>query len=592
MYKIFRVFKNIGFFVYSLRTLKKYIEPIHFKYFCLIALTLIVFHSSKAKANDYYVFDYFLFDNNIASQDCSKIDFNTNIGFFAAKDLFLKNDYYAASGYSPLVRDASYLHTYSSYKPSIWSGTLSTISSNNPSFSALSCMLKYNETYGVSNVFVGSATVGCYDENYNHSACYSNVELTSTITSSINFLATNSLPSDFCSSGVIELVVNGGNNIYFCSANNFMSVDQNCLGLLGQEVDIYLDKNIETGEYYPLSYQTYNFLGSESYETRLYCGLSYSSTVSVDGTCKHEKYKYNGDTWNIAEYELGNVPPEYHLYQDPNCEYLKNGEQPPEPTPTEGIIDDLENLEIEDPTGKYNKDGFDENCIHRDTKTEYDNRGFDCNGIHKDTGTPQNPDDFDKDGVHKDTGTNHDPNGFDNDGIHKDTGDNQDSDGYDKNGNDENGFDREGNHKDTGTNHDPNGFDSGGNHQDTGTNQNPSGETQKDLNDQKSPNIDNSNGAESYYESAYPDGASGVFKSAETLLMQGSFGDFIKSFDLEKKFGSSNEYPVFEFDLTNVNPEFGSHELQFHDVSGYNLWIILKGLFLLVTVFYAFRIVL
>ena len=51
-------------------------------------------------------------------------------------------------------------------------------------------------------------------------------------------------------------------------------------------------------------------------------------------------------------------------------------------------------------------------------KNNFDKEGFDEGGLHKDTGTKYNFEGFD---IHKDTKNKYDPNGFDKEGLHKDT---------------------------------------------------------------------------------------------------------------------------------------------------------------------------
>ena len=105
------------------------------------------------------------------------------------------------------------------------------------------------------------------------------------------------------------------------------------------------------------------------------------------------------------------------------------------------------NIELEE-TKKYNfdKEGFDEGGLHKDTGTKYnfeglDEEGFDKEGLHKDTKNKYDPNGFDKEGLHKDTKNKYDPNGFDKKRLHKDT----------KNKYDPNGFDKKRLHKDTNT---------------------------------------------------------------------------------------------------------------------------------------------
>ena len=66
-------------------------------------------------------------------------------------------------------------------------------------------------------------------------------------------------------------------------------------------------------------------------------------------------------------------------------------------------------------TEKYNfdKEGFDEGGLHKDTGTKYNFEGFDKEGFDKEG--------FDKESLHKDTKNKYDPNDFDKYGKHKDT---------------------------------------------------------------------------------------------------------------------------------------------------------------------------
>ena len=72
------------------------------------------------------------------------------------------------------------------------------------------------------------------------------------------------------------------------------------------------------------------------------------------------------------------------------------------------------NVEPEE-TEKYNfdKEGFDEGGLHKDTGTKYNFEGFDKEDFDEEG--------FDKEGLHKDTENKYDPNGFDKGGLHKDT---------------------------------------------------------------------------------------------------------------------------------------------------------------------------
>ena len=95
------------------------------------------------------------------------------------------------------------------------------------------------------------------------------------------------------------------------------------------------------------------------------------------------------------------------------------------------IYEKVKNTEFKvepEETEKYNfdKEGFDQGGLHKDTGTKYnfegfDKEGFDKEGLHKDTKNKYNPNGFDKEGLHKDTKNKYDPNGFDKESLHKDT---------------------------------------------------------------------------------------------------------------------------------------------------------------------------
>lgn len=89
-----------------------------------------------------------------------------------------------------------------------------------------------------------------------------------------------------------------------------------------------------------------------------------------------------------------------------------------------------------------NKNGFDENGIHKETKTMYSPNGYNKEGYDKNG--------FDSIGFHKETKTTYSPNGynvlgydekgFNSIGIHKETKTTYNLDGYNKEGYDENGI--------------------------------------------------------------------------------------------------------------------------------------------------------
>lgn len=125
---------------------------------------------------------------------------------------------------------------------------------------------------------------------------------------------------------------------------------------------------------------------------------------------------------------------------------------------------------IENATPKYDRRGFDENGIHKDTGTEYDPEGYDKYGF-DDIGVDREG--FDRDGYGTDERDRYgydregydqhgyDIRGFDHDGIHRDTGTEYNRSGYNKAGYDKDGYGRDGYDKDGFNRHgrDYQGFD-------------------------------------------------------------------------------------------------------------------------------------
>jgi hypothetical protein len=601
MFKFLKVFKKMRFILVFLNSLRKIIDPIVFKYLLVFTIILISFHSMKLKAADNYLVTYY---NPIAYAEggCEMTDYNENIGYYAAQILFKDRDFYSSSGYFPLVRDASQIiiEDYI-YRPRILSSLHLRINNNGGYFECFRDLYTeyYQKLTGEGNnrytLNTGQLTIGCFDEYFSSGSCYNDSTLTSPFVKTyiqgvfISAPSGSSPPDAFKCDSVITHYYYQGETYIMCSNNQLVSLDQTCLSFYNTTVPIYISSggnSVVFEEYQTLTSQKVKFLGDPNNQDHtIYCSMTLYELVEDDGFCKLYSFKYDGISYSAADELLEGVPPDYTDFFDPECAYLANGQERPEPSDLDKIKDDLGNdIEVPDPTSNYDLNGFDSDGIHKDTGTNYDLNGFDKNGVHKDTGTNTDNSGNDVNG--------NDENGFNEDGVNEDTGDYYDENGNDVNGNDENGFNEDGIHNDTGTGNDENGFNQDGIHVDTGGNTNLNGDTQQDKNDSDNPNIDNSGEPSSYYESKYPDGMTEVFNNTKNTIMEGGFGEFIDSFDLEKKFGSTNEYPVISFDFSGFNSEFGTKELNLDDVSGYNLWIVIKALFLTLSVMLAFRIVL
>jgi hypothetical protein len=287
--------------------------------------------------------------------------------------------------------------------------------------------------------------------------------------------------------------------------------------------------------------------------------------------------------------------------------------------------------DIPDPEPEYDEFGFENGtCLHKNG-TEWDENGFNCIGIHRLTLSNKDPDGFDQAGFNSDGYDNY---GFDVDGINSQTNSSLDqygfnSDGYDEEGYKRNQFNDDSINKITQTIYDQGGFDENG-FDENGYNSNgynnlgynnvgasASGITKGDtlINDNLTEineklTVDNESlavqmsdkgyglcpdsGCESFWNSIYGETPSfSEIYDKHLLVLQDSrlFKDFLNTEALMSY--DSGTIPVYEFDLNFEGmADLGTHELDFSNVGGYDIFALFRIFLLISAVLAAFRIVL
>ena len=364
--------------------------------------------------------------------------------------------------------------------------------------------------------------------------------------------------------------------IKICSSNFISQQDPACRSFLSQDIPVIIQRELtEEEKNSSLSLKvTKNFGDPNDPNDNLYCAFQYKNFVKTDNYCYYYNFEYVGFSYTAADGELGNIPPDISNYQDLNCEYLLTGEAPPEQDPeTPDPNQDTDNdgiPDIEDPDidgdGVNNEEDAFPNNPNEDTDTDGDGVGNNTDAF------PNNP--------NEDTDT-------DGDGIGNNEDEDDDNDGtpdvndvFPLNPNEDTDTDGDG----FGDNSDPDP-----NTPNSGTGEGETGEENEGDFGLGEMGYDE----RSFYEPKYPDGLTGVFTDNYNRIMEeSSFGEMLQSIDISGSIGTSQQYPIYEFEF-DLFGEVYTNSIDTSNIldTGINFWVVLNTLLIFLSILTAIKII-
>lgn len=372
----------------------------------------------------------------------------------------------------------------------------------------------------------------------------------------------------------------------YCSFNLLRFQDPACRNFIGEEFPVLIRNELtEEEKNYPLTIKVTKNLGDPNDPNdNLYCRLDFKEFIENDSNCYHYSYSYTGDSYSESYKELYDLPPDISNYQDSYCEYLLTGESPPQTDP-ENPDPNNPDPETPDPEQDTDNDGI----------PDIEDPDIDGDGVNNEEDAfpndPNESQDNDNDGVGNNTDAfPDDPNedtDTDGDGIGNNTDTDDDNDGtpdvndvFPLNPNEDTDTDGDG----FGDNSDPDP-----NTPNSGTGEGETGEENEGDFGLGEMGYDE----RSFYEPKYPDGLTGVFTDNFNRIMEeSSFGEILQSIDISQSIGTSQQYPVYEFEF-DLFGEVYTNSIDTSNIldTGINFWVVLNTLLIFLSILTAIKII-